>query len=349
MMGSIHAVDLFCGAGGLTYGLEQSGIDVIAGIDSDPYCRFPYEENTHARFIERDLRQVKSSEIKRIFPSDGVKLLAGCAPCQPFSTIGPKKGERDDRWSLLNTFSKFVRDIKPTIVTMENVPGLRKQEIFSEFKAALENSGYQIEYRVRDCREYGVPQKRYRLVLLASQLGEIKMIRPTHTEKTYRTVKETIGGLPRLRAGQQASSDPLHKAPKLSEKNLKRIKASKPGGTWKDWPENLKLDCHKKKSGSTYTTVYGRMKWNDQSPTITTQAYVYGTGRFGHPEQNRAITFREAALLQTFPKEYKFFKNHNGMKEAKIGQLIGNAVPVKLAEAIGDSIKNHLKAYDYAG
>jgi len=194
-----------------------------------------------------------------------------------------------------------------------------------------------------NCADYGIPQYRKRLVLLASKLGDISLIPKTHTPQNYMTVEDAIGKLEPLKSGETSKKDTLHKASKLSDLNLKRIQQSKPGGTWKDWDEELRLDCHKKKSGSTYVSVYGRMKWDEPAPTMTTHCTGIGNGRFGHPEQDRAITLREAAILQSFPKKYKFVEKNADFNKRTMSIHIGNAVPVKLGEVIGKSIIAHIQ------
>lgn len=341
------AVDLFCGAGGLTYGLEEAGISVNAGIDIDPSCRYPYEANTEATFVEKSIRNLEPAEVETLYPEDHVKILVGCAPCQPFSSLRQKRedNEKDEKWDLLNCFGDIIEGVNPSIVSMENVPKLRKQDIFEEFLETLEENGYESPYwDVVYCPKYGVPQERSRLVLLASKLGEIELKEPKFDNpEEYKTVGDAIKNLEPIEAGEQSEEDPLHKATNLQKINLKRIRESKPGGTWKDWPEELKLECHKKNTGRSYTPVYGRMEWDKPAPTITTQCYNYGSGRFGHPEQDRAISLREAALIQTFPKDYKFVKDEDEIRFERLGKLIGNSVPVKLAEVIGESIKIHLE------
>jgi DNA (cytosine-5)-methyltransferase 1 len=228
---------------------------------------------------------------------------------------------------------------------MENVPNLANQRIFKEFVAFLKQKGYFVSYSNVYCPDYGIPQKRRRLVLLASKYGEISLIPKTHSEKNYITLRQAIGHLPPVKAGEICESDPLHRTTKLSDMNLRRIKASKPNGTWLDWNEDLQLVCHKKKTGRTYKAVYGRMTWDEPSSTITTQFYNYGTGRFGHPTQNRALTIREAAILQTFPEDYKFYESEKDIFIKRFGVYIGNAVPVELGVVIGKSILAHLKGY----
>ncbi|MCE7743837.1 MAG: DNA cytosine methyltransferase [Candidatus Heimdallarchaeota archaeon] len=346
---SFIAVDLFCGIGGLTYGLRSSGINVVVGIDSDPSCKFTYEVNNEAKFIEKDICDVKAEEINELYPEGSIRILVGCAPCQTFSqhTQKNKNRENDDRWGLLYHFLRLVRECQPEIVSMENVPQLRKFKVFEDFVDGLRNEGYFVDYRLVNCLKYGIPQKRKRLVLLASKFGEISLISETHTNNDFVTVEKAIGHLPKIKGGDSCKNDPLHRSRKLSPINEKRIEQSKPGGSWLDWDDSLKLKCHKKESGLTYKSVYGRMRWDQHAPTITTQFYNYGTGRFGHPVQNRALSLREGALLQTFPEKYQFFQKEEDITFLGIGRHIGNAVPVKLGEIIGKSIKNHLERMNH--
>lgn len=196
------------------------------------------------------------------------------------------------------------------------------------------------------CPDYGIPQTRKRLVLLASKLGEIKLIDKTHTPDNYVSVRDVIGKLPPVNAGEYDPNDPLHRARALNEVNTKRIKHTKEGGSWRDWPEDLLLECYKKKSGNTYSSVYGRMRWDAPSPTMTTHCTGLGNGRFGHPEQDRAITLREASLLQTFPENYKLFESIESYNPSVICRQIGNAVPPKLGQIIAKSIKAHIKSVE---
>ena len=341
----IVAVDLFCGAGGLTRGLENAGINVALGIDIDPACEFPYAANNAATFLLKSVKELSALELKKAYGQAKFTLLAGCAPCQPFSKyrLG-KSDETDGRWNLLQEFQRLVFEVKPTMVTMENVPRLAEQSIFADFKATLEDGGYHVHSEVVRCADYGVPQQRERLVLLASKLGSLKLIPPTHANKP-RTVRQVIAGLPPLRAGDEHPDDPLHQTATLAPINVRRIKASKPGGTWRDWSADLVAACHQKRSGKTYPSVYGRMCWDDPAPTMTTQFFGFGNGRFGHPEQDRAISLREGAILQSFPKTYRFVEPGKPIHFKTIGRLIGNAVPVKLGEAIGRSIRANVEAF----
>ncbi|MDD2237175.1 MAG: DNA cytosine methyltransferase [Kiritimatiellae bacterium] len=341
----VGAVDLFCGAGGLTRGLENAGINVRLGVDVDPACRYPFSVNNKAEFLEISVTDLDSENLGDAFDDCDVRLLAGCAPCQTFSRYNQKAGPSDDRWWLLQEFSRLVAESEPELVTMENVPGLMDQAVFFEFATGLETLGYHVCYEVVDCSEYGMPQQRNRLVLLASKFGPIKLLRPKDLKWRKRTVRQAIGKLPALSAGEVDAKDPLHQCADLSELNLRRIQVSKPGGSWKDWDEKLVAKCHRKKSGKTYPSVYGRMKWDEPAPTMTTQFYGFGNGRFGHPEQDRAMSLREGAILQSFPKSYKFIAPGEPIYRKTLGRMIGNAVPVRLGELIGRSINSHLSAY----
>jgi DNA (cytosine-5)-methyltransferase 1 len=345
---NVSAVDLFCGAGGLTHGFMLEGIKVNAGIDSDPICEYPYEQNNKSEFIHRDVTELEADDLRGFFAPGDVKLLAGCAPCQPFSTYSQgHRNQEDEKWKLLYSFARLAKDLRPEIVTMENVPKLVEHEVFQDFVEALQSLNYTVSYAVVDCLAYGIPQRRKRLVLFASIYGEVTIEEPTHKPATYRTVRDVLEALPVIKAGEVSKSDPLHRSSRLFAQNLERIQASRPGGTWRDWDESLITKCHKKKSGKTYPSVYGRMKWDEPAPTITTQCFGFGNGRFGHPMQDRAISLREAALLQTFPPGYVFAKTEAPLPFKKTGKLIGNAVPVDLARIIARSILRHLRS-EYA-
>lgn len=338
---AIEAIDLFCGAGGLTYGLRKAGVDVRLGIDLDPACAYPFSANNKSEFLEQDVAQVTGSDLARHYSPGAVRLLAGCAPCQPFSTL--RHGEdtsADAKWSLLLHFGRLIRELAPELVTMENVPGVSNHIPYARFTSALRSMGYSFDTAIVNCGNYGLAQHRKRFVLVASRLGRMSV--PTGDKSRRRTVREVIGGLPHVAAGQRDANDPLHKAKALTPINLARVMASKPNGTWLDWPEHLRLACHKKESGSTFKSVYGRMGWDGQSPTITTQANNLGTGRFTHPEQHRALTLREAAMLQSFPKSYKFAKADDENSFSVVGRLIGNAVPPALGKALGEAFVQHV-------
>ena len=343
------ALDLFCGIGGLTKGLSLSGIDVAAGFDIDESCRFAYESNNDAKFINEDINDITCEEVNGFFLDYDVKIIVGCAPCQPFSRYSlryRKDGRTDRKWKLLYSFSRIVKECLPDIVSMENVPSLVNEKVFADFIAQLNELGYYVEWNIVFCPDYGVPQKRKRLVLLASKFGEIHLIPPLYKRNEYKTVRMAIGALPQIADGEICENDTLHRASKLSVINRKRIRQSVQGGTWRDWDQELRLDCHNKKTGATYPSVYGRMKWDEPSPTITTQFYGYGNGRFGHPEQDRALSLRDGAILQSFPDDYIFTDEEHPSQKRELGIHIGNAVPVELGRAIGVSIQQHLKEYE---
>ena len=352
---SISAVDLFCGVGGLTYGLQQAGIKVNAGIDIDETCKYAYEQNNGAKFICEDISSVTGEDISSLYPEGDIKLLVGCAPCQPFSYHMRKDRNResDDRWGLLAKMQQLVEDTKPELISMENVPPIQKQGVFTDFVDVLADLDYHVHHEVVYCPNFGVPQKRRRLVLIASKFGKINLLSETHAPskqnrlKPYRTVEEAIGNLPAIEDGEICETDSLHCSRMLSALNKERIKQSKPGGTWLDWEPELRAPCHQRESGKTYTSVYARMEWDNLAPTITTQFYTFGTGRFGHPEQDRALSLREGALLQTFPPDYEFIDPSVPISHIRLGIHIGNAVPVQLATVIGQSIQKHLEKINH--
>ena len=200
---------------------------------------------------------------------------------------------------MLEEFARLVREVEPELVTMENVPRVQNHAPYAKFIETLHSAGYHIAKRQLRCANLGLPQERRRFVLIASRLGKVQFDEPS---TTLTTVRQAIGHLPKLAAGTNDPKDPLHKACSLTGLNLSRLRASVPGGTWRDWPERLRADCHKAETGASYQSVYARMEWDKPSPTITTQSYKFGTGRFGHPEQDRAITLREAAILRVIPR-----------------------------------------------
>lgn len=339
----IDAIDLFCGAGGLTAGMRKAGITVHAGYDIERQCEYAYQENNDAAFVAKDVQSVTAEELTTWYGDSRYRLLAGCAPCQPFSSYNQGKDTSTDRkWPLLYHFARLIREVQPELVTMENVPDVTKHQVYQDFVENLRDQGYEVWADRVSCVDYGLPQNRRRHVLLASKLGSIELISPTHSGRPV-TVEEVIGNLPRIAAGDCDPNDPLHRAATLTPLNMKRILHSKPGGSWKDWPKELVASCHRKASGQTYPSVYGRMRADQPGPTMTTLCYGFGNGRFGHPTQARAISLREAAILQSFPQDYVFMEPDKITFKA-VGRMIGNAVPVRLGEIIGISLMRHVES-----
>ena len=292
--------------------------------------------------MRKDVSSLTGTDLNELFLARDFTILVGCAPCQPFSTYNQKND--DPNWKLLRDFGRLIVESQPDVVSMENVPRLlnfRDGAVFREFTEMLRAGGYEVAFDVLFGPDYGLAQTRSRLVLLASRHGRIELPEPTH-KGDHRTVEMEIGELSALLAGETDREDRLHRASRLSPINEKRIRASKPGGTWRDWPKDLVARCHQADAGRGYSSVYGRM-WSDRpAPTITTQFYGFGNGRFGHPSQDRALSLREGAMLQGFPRDYEFVPENEDISFKNVGRMIGNAVPVPLARAIARSVRDHL-------
>lgn len=306
-------VDLFCGIGGLTHGFIKEGFQVDAGIDLDKSCKFAFERNNNSSFLNNDIANLSCSDLLSLYDKTKRRILVGCAPCQPFSVYNSKKNKTDikksdeEKWKLLYSFSKLIEETEPEIISMENVPFLKKfkdGKVYDDFVGRLKKRNYKVTSYIVNAQDYGVPQRRKRLILFASKHGEIHLIDKIIKDKHFITVKDAIGHLPPVEDGVHHPDDELHRARKLTDLNKKRIQATKEGGFWRDWEKSLWLDCHKKKNGREFHSVYGRMKWDEVAPTMTTFCIGLGNGRFGHPEQDRAITLREASILQSFPETY---------------------------------------------
>lgn len=339
-------VDLFCGVGGLSHGFVLERFDVKAGVDVDPSCKHAYGRNNRAMFYEKDVASISADWINSLFTPGKPRILVGCAPCQPFSSYTRStEAKEDSKWLLLRHFGQIVREVQPDVVSMENVARLvtfQRGRLLRNFLECL--SGYHVWSGVVECADFGVPQTRKRLVVLASRIGKIELVGATHTADRHRTVRQTIEHLPAVGAGEICPDDLLHQASRLSERNRRRIRAARPGGTWRDWSDQtLVSKCHTRRSGRFFNNVYGRMSWDLPAPTITTQCYGFGNGRFGHPEQDRAISLREAALLQTFPEYYEFQKPDDRVVIAHTARWIGNAVPVALGRAVARSVAETLE------
>lgn len=338
----LKAIDFFSGAGGLTHGLKVAGIDVVAGIDNDGTCKETFERNNAgAIFLEKDITKYLPADLERDFKiqrNDDYMIFAGCAPCQFWSIIRTSKEKSKKTRNLILDFQKFVEYFKPGFVVVENVPGIssQKESPMGRFMAALESLGYNVAHDITDMSLYGIPQKRKRFTLLASRVSSIALPKPAKKIITVRDVLGTKNGFPKIKAGTADKTDFLHTAASLSEKNIKRLQmTSKNGGDRSAWQSNAKyqLACYASGEKKFYDT-YGRMWWDKPSPTITTKFFSVSNGRFAHPEENRAISLREGATLQTFPKNYRFV----GTSVASIAKMIGNAVPPEFAKIIGRQI-----------
>jgi DNA (cytosine-5)-methyltransferase 1 len=338
----IKVFDFFSGCGGTSTGFMMAGMNVVFGLDNDPDAAATFRANIKgATFVEKDIRMVKVDVLAPLLGGKGFKMLFSCcAPCQPFSKQSRTKTDGDPRRSLLLEFGRFVKHWKPDYVFVENVPGLQRVDGLAgplpEFVGLLTKLDYSFEIKVVPALAFGVPQKRERLILVATKAGELKIPLPTHGAKRrpVSTVRDWIGGLPPLRAGSVDPKDPDHRAMALSPINLRRIAATPEGGGRDGWPKSLLLDCHHEHEG--HTDVYGRLAWDRPAAGLTTRCISYSNGRFGHPTQDRAISVREAACLQTFPRRYRFV----GTLESKARQ-VGNAVPPLMAKAIGGAYVKH--------
>ena len=341
----MRAIDFFCGAGGLTHGLRRAGIDVMSGVDADPRCRESFERNNiGAMFTEHDVRSMSPQAVFRLLGSRKTNdvLLAGCAPCQPFSSQRKKHLNPDGRpyssvpdATLLSAFAHLVEEVLPAFVLIENVPGLARvpgRSTHRRFLSMLRANGYGFVDAVLDAKLFGVPQTRRRYVLIAARGHSPALPLATHgrAKIPFATVRAAIAHFPPLRAGEADPLIPNHVAANLELKNLQRIASTpKDGGDRRTWNQELRLECH---SGNYegHTDVYGRMRWDAPAPTLTGRCNSLSNGRYGHPEQDRAISLREAASLQTFPDAYVFY----GVNQ-NVARQIGNAVPVRFAERLG--------------
>ena len=348
---SVKVFDFFAGCGGASRGFQEAGMDVAFAVDWDADASQTYKRNfPRAIFDSKDIRKVHEDRVHKLVAEQRPHhvLFCGCAPCQPFTkqnTTRPEPDE-DDRVPLLLEFLRFIRRCQPDVVFVENVPGIQNVRPDSEplrsFLRGLKEAGFsQPTCDSVALKRYGVPQGRRRFLLLASRLGRIALPPQTHGPGTphpeFATVRDWIGHLPAIQAGEVHPEIDDHRAARLSALNLERIRATPAGGGNRDWPEALQLKCHQETNG--YTDVYGRMSWDRPASGLTTRCISYSNGRFGHPKQHRAISIREAACLQTFPMDFRFSGNLNSR-----ARQIGNAVPVRLAKVVGHHITEHLAA-----
>ena len=345
----VNAVDFFCCGGGMSYGMQQAGINIVAGIDFDKNCEETYKTNIKgAKFIYADVFELKEEELEQqlsLKKNDDNLLLIGCSPCQFWSIINTDREKSEKSKNLLIEFHRFVKYFNPGYVVVENVPGVlrRKEESgLDKFIDWLEESGYKVHFKVHEVSKYGVPQHRKRFTLIASRVTD-KEIEPVKYEGKKVTIRDVIGehnGFPKIEAGHKDDTEFMHSVAGLKDINIKRLALTeKNGGTRLAYADNEELapECHRNNKES-FKDTYGRMFWDKPSSTITTKFFSISNGRFAHPEENRAISLREGAVLQSFPKDYVF----KTTSIAGTARLIGNAVPPKYAEAIGRAIVNSI-------
>ncbi len=337
------AVDLFSGCGGVTEALKNRHFRVVAAVDNDPVaCRTYRKNHPTVHLYESDISDVSPAAIRStLLTNRDLDLLVVCAPCQPFSSQG-RKDKKDERAALIFSAVHFAAVLNPTLILFENVPGLatpRFESILVSLRSDLRRIGYHMgDPEMVDAADFGVPQRRQRCILLAKRNAAPPLLPKAVTPKGARsTVRQAIGSLTRLSSGERDSLDPLHFARNHQGVALDRLSKIPPdGGSRFALPDDLVLSCHKNHTG--HPDVYGRMLWDDVSPTLTTGCTDITKGRFAHPEDNRAITLREAARLQTFRDEYEFAGN-----AGQIAAQIGNAVPVRLIEELSPTLREGIR------
>ena len=346
------AIEIFAGGGGLAVGLQEAGFDTVAAVELDSHAAATFKANhPTVQVFQQDVRTVNGKVLSLL--ADGkVDVLAACPPCQGFSSLTSKYHRDDERNALVAEVGRFAEELCPEAIMMENVPGLAQKgkPRFERLLRHLESLGYETNWSILQVADYGVPQRRRRLVMLAGLGFTISMPKPTHSRMSdggklkWRTVREAIADMDepitlpeaKVRGGAQAFG--WHIVRQLSPKNIERLKLSRPGGTWEDIPEDLRASCHRG-GYKGFSNVYGRMVWDEPSWTITAGCTTLSKGRFGHPEKDRTISLREAALLQTFPPDYRIETPHI----ERACEIVGNALPPVFAEAIARRVREELE------
>jgi len=341
---SLTAIDLFAGGGGLTVGLKGAGFQVVGAVEIESHAFSTYKVNhPEVCAFKQDIRTIRGEYLRMLSPDGQIDLLAGCPPCQGFTSLTSKYKRPDSRNELIREMGRLIEEIQPRAVMMENVPGLTQKgkPLFDEFLRLLSSLGYIYDFKVLQVADYGVPQSRRRLVLLAGKGFPINMPAPTHAQippdglKPWRTIRCVIRNMPKpitleeshKHGGPQAFN--WHVIRTLAPQNKRRLCQAKPGKSWVTIPKRLRPACHQDRNTG-FSNVYGRMSWDQTSPTITGGCTTLSKGRFGHPEEDRTISVREAALLQTFPPDYVI--DTPFMEYAC--NIIGNALPCDFAEIL---------------
>ncbi len=353
---TLTAIDVFSGVGGLTVGIKRAGFRVVAAVEIEPHSFSTYKANhPDVMCLKQDITTVSGSTLLNLAGTDRIDLLAGCPPCQGFSSLTAKyKGKEDPRNVLVLEMARLTEEIRPRAIMMENVPGLTRkgQPFCDQLRDRLQALGYQLTEGILQVADYGVPQLRRRFVLLGGMGFDISLPDATHSGTPVRglapwkTVREAIKGMPepvtfaKDKAREQIDRSNWHVVRKLSRTNIERLKIAKAGEAWTHIPEHLRPKCHRNGYVG-FTNVYGRMEWDRPAPTITGGCTTFSKGRFGHPEANRTISVREAALLQSFPLHYHLDTPY--MEHAC--NMIGNALPCDFAEALSlqcvEQLRNH--------
>jgi len=343
-MNKYTAIDLFSGCGGLSFGLEKAGFDVRVAVEIDPSAVMTYQKNhPGTRVIQSDIKKISGQDlIQAARIGDAcLDLLAGCPPCQGFSRITTRNrpDHNDPRNKLVLDFLRITKELRPRLVLLENVPGLSRTKLFSKLLSALEKAGYHTDWAVLDASDFNVPQRRKRLIMMASRVGDLKVPKGSGAK---RTVRDCIGRL----AKPRKAHDVLQKMHLKNSSRIKKMISRVPrnGGSRAAWGDEAQLACHKRTPG--FRDVYGRMRWDDVAPTLTSGCFNPSKGRFLHPSQNRPITLREAALLQSFPRRYRFPPK---LGLTIISRLIGDALPPRFGEAQGRYLFNFLISRQHFG
>ena len=339
----LKAVEIFAGGGGLAVGLREAGFETVAAVEVEPHAATTFKANhPSVQVFRQDVRTITGAMLEAT-AGGSIDVLVACPPCQGFSSLTSKWRRKDDRNALVNEVGRLAAELRPKAIMMENVPGLatKGKPIFDTLLKELEVLGYETNWSVLQVADFGVPQRRRRLVMFAGMGFTIPTPEPTHSrigkdsKSKWRTVRETIEGMEepvifheaKKRGGAQAFD--WHVVRQLSPANVKRLQCSRPGGNWEDIPEDLRVPCHRG-GYKGFSNVYGRMVWDEPSGTITAGCTTLSKGRFGHPERDRTISLREAALLQTFPPDYRFETPHL----ERACEIVGNALPPLFAEII---------------